>query len=844
MSVSDKFENVVVYKKRSMLENNDKGFVRPLFSITSDGEIYHIDSSNYPSDIFVSNGYQTIDNTYAEGEPFLLDVHFKDEEKSSLDGINRYWTDGKYSKQLPPGVIVPVIKTKLPDQSSSRLPSGTTAPRNLFFILDDSAKKLFGIFMAIEDGQSGYFIEPRPSQALSYNASHSVAEFTLDDIEECILETEINGVYKSFISSVKQLSARSYTNYSYMSNSRLIAYANQLQIGKKNTFLSKREAEKLKQGISQFERTNIALKNNPHLERLKYVLEEYLGATDVGQEIITDFFESSKGKNFLQSYVAENESKLLSDQIQQIEQDAYKKRKEIDDKLQQLNAQFLKKQTELKNLSEEVTEARKSTELTIQLIEAEAEETRRERLKELDADLQSDIEALEAKRDQTTEELNEALHLLGLTADIDSLNTEVKVIHRDIDRKKAEKADLEKATKAVEDSLKNNDLASRVAELSVVSRVLKGGSANTEQDYRIFKPLEFASTKPSTAGDLIDQVRSHLDDEDGKSFSEVDMANLLLCTTQSFLTVLAGPPGVGKTSSVVKLAEALKIGDAQNNQNFLYMPVARGWVSGRDILGFYNSLNNTYQKARTGLYDFLSRPILNKEDSIKLVLLDEANLSPMEHYWSDFIGMCDREGRSRPIDTGRPEEDLRNLVVPRNVRFIATINNDSTTERLSPRLIDRVPVISLDQNFSENSGYSSGVKLEGAIDYDLFEEFFTDENPELSSALDKKLKDIINILSDRDPAYGTPISISHRKYTAIENYYSSAVKHDLMDSSSAFDFAISQHILPHIEGYGSKFRTRIIKLQTEIGASYPRSNKHLERILARGNDITGTYTFF
>lgn len=276
------------------------------------------------------------------------------------------------------------------------------------------------------------------------------------------------------------------------------------------------------------------------------------------------------------------------------------------------------------------------------------------------------------------------------------------------------------------------------------------------------------------------------------------------------------------------------------------MPVSRGWVSGRDILGFYNSLNSTYQRARTGLYDFLNRNDGGAR-TLQMVLLDEANLSPMEHYWSDFLGMCDAEGRNRPIDTGMPDPDKRYLQVPQNVRFIATINHDSTTERLSSRLIDRVPVISIDHEVDIDYGFETeDLMLDGAIDYSLFEKFFKyqGDEAELSTIHKDMLDTLVTILSQRDAELGQSISISHRKRSAITNYCAAAVTNELMDPDTAFDFSVSQHILPHIEGYGSKFRNRIIKIQEVLGKNHPRSNKHLERILTSGNDFSGTYSFF
>ncbi|QEW07619.1 AAA family ATPase [Nitrincola iocasae] len=842
MSPNLKIENVIVYKRRPLLEDDNKGFLTPLLSVTEDGELQYIDKSDYPSDIFVSQAYQSIDKAYAEHEPFLLSVHFRDDEKTESVGEKRYWTDGKHAKSLPAGYLIPVVNTILPPAESSRLPSGLKAPKTPFFIKDGQQGSLFGLFMATDEGENGQLLEPRSSNALNY-ASHAVAKFDHNEVRDSLVELSINGVLKIFVSTLKHLSQHTYETYDYMSNSKLITYFNGMQAGKKNTFLSKREADKLKQGIAQFERQNLNIKGSPHLDRLKTVLDEYLAATDTGHQIVRDYFESSKGKIFLEDYVAKNKDALLSDQISKIEEDAKKQETEAKRRIEQIEAQIAKKQSELKTVGDEVTQARRDAEVTIQIIKEETEVTRRENLKELESELQAGIEKLEQQRDEIADDVASRLQTLQLVEQVEDLNTEIRVLEREITKRKGENEELNKARKSVEDTLKHSDLAAKVGEMAVVSRVLKGGSVTSNESSK-FKPLQFASEKPSSATEVVDSVRSHLDEDYGKTFSDVEMANLLLSTTQSFLTVLAGPPGVGKTSSVVRLADGLQLGDSSNDKNFLYMPVARGWVSGRDILGFYNSLNNSYQRARTGLYDFLNNPVDETNDSLRLVLLDEANLSPMEHYWSDFIGMCDKEGRHRPIVTGRPEKGSDLLKVARNVRFVATINHDATTERLSPRLIDRVPIISLDNDDSSKNDFATGLKLNGALNYDLFEKYFTTEDAELSSVLEDKLNTIINLLGERDPALGQPVSISHRKVAAITEYFGAAMDGNLMDATTAFDFALSQHILPHIEGYGSKFRVRVEKLQSEIGSSYTRSSRHLERILASGNDMTGTYSFF
>jgi len=74
-------------------------------------------------------------------------------------------------------------------------------------------------------------------------------------------------------------------------------------------------------------------------------------------------------------------------------------------------------------------------------------------------------------------------------------------------------------------------------------------------------------------------------------------------------------------------------------------------------------------------------------NSMAYVLLDEANLSPIEHYWSAFFGMTDSDG-TRSLTLG-----MEQVRVPDYLRFLATINHDGTTEPLSPRTIDRAPFI-------------------------------------------------------------------------------------------------------------------------------------------------------
>lgn len=72
------------------------------------------------------------------------------------------------------------------------------------------------------------------------------------------------------------------------------------------------------------------------------------------------------------------------------------------------------------------------------------------------------------------------------------------------------------------------------------------------------------------------------------SFEQV--ANLLISTQQSFITFLAGMPGVGKTSLARLLADIQEISPKRLTE----VAVGRGWTAQKDLIGFYNPLTSRF----------------------------------------------------------------------------------------------------------------------------------------------------------------------------------------------------------------------------------------------------------
>lgn len=828
---------LIVIKKTQL--NESQGFITPILSITENGDYREIDSNDYPLDIFISRGYGSIDKQYEENELFILKSHGKNEEKTREEGSPRYWAEENMVAPLSSSTLLPVLETTLPNKETGILSQGIEPPNGAFFILD--GEDLYGPLKSSYTDQ--YVIEPNVNPSLSFGKGN-LGKWKINNINSCLIECRINNETRSYIKSFKELSKYRNKNdedsnsIDYLSDDQLIKFANHVYFGKKG--LSRKEAEKLQQIITNYEKENKTLKDE-RLNRLKRLLDKYLTNGSNGYSIVKEYLEeSSAGQKFLKQYVKENESRLLQGIINEFQRNADEEKQEIKKEIDSQRAQLKRYEEEIIKIQDKVNEERRSAKRELERIAQESEEQRQKKLEENQAELSIKIAEMEKQLETQGDELNRVCDKLEIANDLTELKKECEYYERDYEKQKI-KIDTLIAT--YNDTITQNDteLYKRIGEMEAFNKLINSDSKNSKKA----KPKDFpeksiSNIQPDSAADLINYLCSSFN-EGGRSFTFDEMTNLMACVQQSFLTVLAGNPGTGKTSTVTRLSSAMNLGNSQLGDNFLNIPIGRGWASSRDILGFYNSLKDTYQESRSGLYSFLSHHQNNQCNAHKIVLLDEANLSSIEHYWSDFLIYCDYENLSRPIDTGHPDEEQRFLIIDDKTRFIATMNFDATTEKLSPRLIDRAPVIMLDNASLSHENEASSLELEGMLDANKIKKFFTPEDNTLLRSESILLHDTINILNNVSRSKGPTTIISQRKINAIVNYVSAC--RELIGSDTAMDFAISQFILPHIEGYGSSFRSRLEELHEKF-SKHSRTDKHLERILSSGDYLAESYSFF
>lgn len=383
------------------------------------------------------------------------------------------------------------------------------------------------------------------------------------------------------------------------------------------------------------------------------------------------------------------------------------------------------------------------------------------------------------------------------------------------------------------------------------TRCVTGLGANGA-DQRVV-PFDFLDTDGLlSAGELlVDALHAAIAGAHGRSeLTRDDVVNLLVCLTQGYVTTFAGMPGTGKSSLCTILGQALGLA---GSGRFVEINVENGWTSHKDYIGYANPLLGSEPvKAKSEVFDAL-RALGEEgpeEDPLPYVfLLDEANLSPLEHYWAPFMRACDTfETRGATLDLGGGEGSDNVWTIPSWTRFLATVNFDHTTEQLSPRFLDRTWVIFLEggafdpwearacataptDEQDEKDGHRPTMR-------ELQEVFGA--HGEVPAEVRECLSELVACCEE----HGHPVS--PRSQIMMAGYLRAACR--LMDCADdpfrPLDYAFSQKVLPQLSGFSDDMRALLDDLEGLLGErAFPHTRRDLERMRKSG-ESNGYYQFF
>jgi len=326
-----------------------------------------------------------------------------------------------------------------------------------------------------------------------------------------------------------------------------------------------------------------------------------------------------------------------------------------------------------------------------------------------------------------------------------------------------------------------------------------------------------------------------------REIDSFDTACLTTLVCQNFLSIFYGKPGTGKTS-LANIIGSLFSNNSIGHTNMIN--VQRGWMRSDEILGFHNSLNNSREYDQFGFFENIQSLNSSKEGLLShylIAILDEANLSPIEHYWSDFIGISDTfwstpilsRINSNELDDSATE-DIR---IPNGLRFLATINTDSTTEQLSDRLINRASFVHMKEPEVLGNSFSldeidpiniSASQLNKAFYVDQFPEDLTSNSKNLSE-LKHKYK-ILNISPRKEKSLLRFLSIIEQsKYLEDRN------------PTEALDQGLIRLVFPGIKGEGKMVLKQLEELSNELTNKNLKETSQYVRKLIEIGETQGHY---
>ena len=548
----------------------------------------------------------------------------------------------------------------------------------------------------------------------------------------------------------------------------------------------------------------------------------------LSQLLLDDTFFSAFAEKFLTL-------KQVQDRVEQ-------ERRQIEDNNEQIRAQTQKLEEYLAQINERIVRAQTMYDDALQ----EAQIKNNEQIK-----------LLEKAREDKQQELDELNTLVQRkTKESQVLDETMTKVMQDFSNKKLV------AQKLLEDSLMqeliNTALAPQTPLIDTQESPASEATDAAEEEKNEpapEKPVQKAIASPAlvidtklTGKKLVDHLYHEISERTQREYTKNDIINYMLCFTQNSVTTFAGLPGTGKTSLCNYIAGALGLLSSKA-QRFVTVNVERGWTSYKDYIGYYNPLLGRDEYSNHEIFEAFklldTEARLNETESKQVpyvFLLDEANLSPIEHYWSPFLASCDTHCKKGTHFSIGGES---NLVVPNYVRFLTTVNFDHTTETLSQRFLDRSWVVMLEpeavnlgeEYIEDNTDYSSNK----TVSYEALKRTFS---PKKDALLDTDTANLLGSIIEE--CRNRNVMVSPRSQHMITTYIKTA--QTLMDTRAKdvrfapLDYAVSQKILPLLTGSAEQLEDLLTELQ-ELTKPLTNTCKRLSRMLSMGGD-SGFFQFF
>lgn len=248
-----------------------------------------------------------------------------------------------------------------------------------------------------------------------------------------------------------------------------------------------------------------------------------------------------------------------------------------------------------------------------------------------------------------------------------------------------------------------------------------------------------------------------------------------------------------------------------------FLPVKSDWTDNSELFGFYNMIEQKYHVPY--FLEFLLTASNNPEYPF-YVILDEMNLSKVEHYFSDVLSCLE----SRVLKNGEVQQEPvvlfsglneletnsesfevipSRIEIPLNLYITGTVNIDESTHMLSSKVIDRANIIEFnDVDLKIYAGAEwrddkTGFVLSKNLDFLNVSLASKEDYQKLNTETQAVLAEVNSILKEHHLHFG------YRVANEVARYINQVCEHVGTDDTiikQALDFQFIQKVFPKLNG--------------------------------------------
>lgn len=813
----------------------DKGLMKVLFEEIN-GVLYPINQQEHfdsREEVFIHDGFESLEDKYLRR---LVKISAVPNTQAGREGQTNFVTFKPNVSEMSKNLLVSIIECPLPKPLHPFVSLPHPPRTSTFYLLDNDS--VFGPFKLERDHSNG--IEHSltngklvPLNGKANNASIPagyINQYSFAELKRALGEHVHKVAGQYFLTAPLAINKVAKQQIEFTTPDVVVSVLTGLA---DKRHIPSQVATAIKKHLASLKLGEITK------DMIRQVVDEAVKDNKSWRDDLFDFVKSEEaGKQLIERAVAEQKEFY----IKQWRVEAEEQHSELSERKKAMLADVETHQQELSKL-----------ERVIEQKESEIEE----KIAKL-GDQDGLQEELAKKRLEADQQLEEKRHKL---AALEARYADLKTIE-DLEKKKElaramffdEKKNIEQlehTKKTLMDELKKaeGELQRKLREMvPYITSIIQAPMPSQEFTYSLNTQTLDASDDHKAherVYELVNAICYRFSKDFGRDYSPALLSSVLVAVHQNFMTVLSGPPGLGKTSFVRVLQEIIGLGD-----RFKEVAVGRTWTSEREFIGFHNSLNDSFSPAPSGVYQYLKGIEQDSElkNTTHLMLLDEANLSPMEHYAAILLNVADTES-AKTIPVGK-----ESISLPTSLRVIGTVNHDMTTEPLSARLLDRSAVIPFDMDHDVDDISFAKIDAPLNLPFAKYEQLFgrnsviNDKNVSI-----EPIAALVDILKNTDTEYGIPFIISKRKMEIVKNYVRTLTP--VIQSSCsltfepaatiAYDYATLYFLLPPITGNGPGLEKRLTELQdkaSELGLS--KSVRKIEDMINRGKHHLDTFNYF